>query len=157
MGGPLPMNAKFLKNWIFFLAALLFSVSVLAKGGVPLENIGVTELPGEARHTLRLIKQGGPFPYAKDGTVFHNYERVLPKQKRGYYREFTVKTSGVRHRGAHRRIGMFDEARERRRGQHEQRETERLQHVFGPVSPQPLGHRRHVRPPDAGTFRAPRE
>ena len=62
----------------------------------------VSELPREARHTLQLIKQGGPFPYSKDGAVFGNYERLLPKQKRGYYREFTVKTPGARNRGARR-------------------------------------------------------
>ena len=62
----------------------------------------LSELPPEARHTLRLIRQGGPFPYEKDGSVFGNYERLLPKQKRGYYREFTVKTPGARNRGARR-------------------------------------------------------
>lgn len=96
------MNAKLLKNWVFFLAALLLSVSVLAKGGAPLDIIAVEELSREARYTLALVKQGGPFPYAKDGTVFRNYEGVLPKQKRGYYHEFTVKTPGVRNRGARR-------------------------------------------------------
>lgn len=96
------MNAKLLKNWVFFLAALLLSVSVLAKGGAPLDIIAVEELSREARYTLALVKQGGPFPYAKDGTVFRNYEGVLPKQKRGYYHEFTVKTPGLRNRGARR-------------------------------------------------------
>ena len=30
------------------------------------------------------------------------YQRILPKQKRGYYREYTVKTPGERTRGARR-------------------------------------------------------
>ena len=64
--------------------------------------IAVAELPAEARDTLRAIKQGGPFAYDRDGVVFKNYERILPKQPRGYYREYTVKTPGVRHRGARR-------------------------------------------------------
>jgi ribonuclease T1 len=98
------MNAKLLKNWIFFLAALLLSLGVLAKGVLPLSVIATENLPGEARQTLALIKRGGPFPYAKDGVVFGNYEGVLPKQKRGYYHEFTVKTPGVRNRGARRII-----------------------------------------------------
>ncbi|MER8046249.1 ribonuclease domain-containing protein [Streptomyces sp. NPDC094032] len=59
-------------------------------------------LPAEARRTLVLIRDGGPFPYAKDGTVFGNFERVLPPHKRGYYHEYTVKTPGSRDRGARR-------------------------------------------------------
>lgn len=100
--------AKLLKNWAFFLFALLLSVGVLAREPVPLSVISVQELPKEARHTLALIKQGGPFPYAKDGAVFRNYEGVLPKQKRGYYHEFTVKTPGARNRGARRIVSGGD-------------------------------------------------
>lgn len=96
------MNAKSLKNWIFFLAALLFSVTVLARDTTTLGVVAVGDLPREAQKTLALIRQGGPFPFAKDGVVFGNYERVLPKQKRGYYHEFTVKTPSVRSRGARR-------------------------------------------------------
>lgn len=98
------MTAKLLKSWTFFVIGLLFSISALAKGPVPPGVISVNELPPEARHTLALIKQGGPFPYAKDGVVFRNYEGVLPKRKRGYYHEFTVKTPGTRSRGARRII-----------------------------------------------------
>ena len=36
------------------------------------------------------------------GTVFGNRERHLPRQTRGFYREYTVPTPGVRHRGARR-------------------------------------------------------
>lgn len=98
------MNAKSLKNWIFFLAALLFSVTVLARDTTTLGVVAVGDLPHEAQETLALIRQGGPFPFAKDGVAFGNYERVLPKQKRGYYHEFTVKTPRVRGRGARRII-----------------------------------------------------
>lgn len=62
----------------------------------------VAELPPEARTTLQLIKHGGPFPYPRDGVVFSNYEHILPQQPRGYYHEYTVRTPGVRHRGARR-------------------------------------------------------
>ena len=65
-------------------------------------EVAVAQLPKEARETLALIKKGGPYPYAKDGTVFGNREARLPKQKRGYYLEFTVKTPGERTRGARR-------------------------------------------------------
>lgn len=104
------MSAKFLKEWAFFLFALLFSVVVLAKEAAPLGVISFHELPREAQHTLVLIKKGGPFPYAKDGVVFRNYEGVLPKQKRGYYHEFTVKTPGARNRGARRIVSGGDPA-----------------------------------------------
>ena len=65
-------------------------------------DIGIAELPPEARATVVLIRKGGPYPYARDGAVFLNREGALPKQKRGYYREFTVKTPGERTRGARR-------------------------------------------------------
>ena len=61
-------------------------------------------LPREARETLALIKQGGPFPYQRDGIVFGNRERRLPAQSNGYYREYTVPTPGARDRGARRII-----------------------------------------------------
>lgn len=102
------MNAKFLKNWAFFLAALLLSLNVLAKGASRIGDVVVGDLPREAQQTLTLIKKGGPFPYAKDGVVFGNYEGVLPKRKRGYYHEFTVKTPGARNRGARRIIAGGD-------------------------------------------------
>ncbi len=89
------------KGQLFFVAALL-SLAVHAKG--MLGEITVAQLPAEARQTLVLIKRGGPFPYTKDGAVFGNYEGVLPKQKRGYYHEYTVNTPGARNRGARRII-----------------------------------------------------
>jgi ribonuclease T1 len=63
----------------------------------------LSELPPEARQTHRLILVGGPFPYPnKDGSVFGNRERMLPREPRGYYREYTVPTPGSRDRGARR-------------------------------------------------------
>lgn len=98
------MLRTFLKNWVVFLAALWFAAGVFAKGPAPLDSIAVADLPTEAQYTLQLLKEGKPLPYAKDGVVFGNYEGVLPKRKRGYYHEYTVKTPGVRHRGARRII-----------------------------------------------------
>ena len=65
-------------------------------------TITVAQLPPQGRETYALIRQGGPFPYDKDGTVFGNRERLLPAHKRGYYREYTVRTPGARNRGARR-------------------------------------------------------
>ena len=62
-------------------------------------------ITGDAQidRTITLIKQGGPFPYPnKDGTTFYNREGSLPAQSQGYYREYTVPTPGVSHRGARR-------------------------------------------------------
>lgn len=65
-------------------------------------EVAVDDLPPEARSTLELIQRGGPFPYAKDGSVFHNYEGLLPSRVDGYYREYTVATPEATDRGARR-------------------------------------------------------
>ncbi|MEV0986077.1 ribonuclease domain-containing protein [Streptomyces sp. NPDC049949] len=70
-----------------------------AKG---MATVRVDALPAQARDVLVLIDKGGPYAYRQDGTVFGNFEKVLPKQKRGYYHEYTVKTPGERDRGARR-------------------------------------------------------
>ncbi|NEB05200.1 ribonuclease domain-containing protein [Streptomyces sp. SID13726] len=70
--------------------------------GGGLATVQESRLPAEARRTLELIDEGGPFPYAKDGTVFGNFEGLLPAEKRGYYHEYTVPTPGSRDRGARR-------------------------------------------------------
>ena len=74
------------------------------QGADGLGTVAVGDLPAEARQTLALIREGGPYPYEKDGSVFGNYERKLPRQRRGYYTEYTVKTPRVRSRGARRII-----------------------------------------------------
>ena len=91
-----------------FAAAIAGAPQVQARG--PWDGIGsggtvsvrVAELPRQGQETYGLIRQGGPFPYDKDGTVFGNRERLLPIEKRGYGREYTVKTPGSRDRGARR-------------------------------------------------------
>ena len=78
---------------------------VHAKGPAQTERIGQisqSELPPQGRETYAKILKGGPFPYEKDGVVFGNRERILPGEKRGYYREYTVKTPASRNRGAKR-------------------------------------------------------
>lgn len=59
-------------------------------------------LPPEAHAVLDAIADGGPYEYRQDGGVFHNRERLLPRQPRGYYHEFTVETPGSADRGARR-------------------------------------------------------
>jgi ribonuclease T1 len=93
---------QFLKYCFLIVAGLLFIADVSAREAPGRDTVSIASLPVEAQQTLLLIKRGGPFPYSKDGAVFGNYEGLLPRQKRGYYREFTVKTPWVRHRGARR-------------------------------------------------------
>ncbi|MBI4938578.1 MAG: ribonuclease [Nitrosomonadales bacterium] len=92
-------------RFLFILLSLFGGIQAQAldfSGNHLAQTIAVSSLPPEARDTLRLIKQGGPFPYPRDGAVFGNYEKLLPPQARGYYREYTVKTPGARNRGARR-------------------------------------------------------
>ena len=57
----------------------------------------------QVKQTLAVIQQGGPYPYPlKDGSNFYNREGVLPDKPRGYYREYTVPTPNIEHRGARR-------------------------------------------------------
>ena len=89
----------------FLLAGLVATGWVQAKGPLPdgvQTTIPASKLTEQGIKTYTLIHQGGPFPYEKDGTVFGNRERLLPSQKRGYYREYTVSTPGLKHRGTRR-------------------------------------------------------
>ena len=95
----------------FIAAQLAFAGAALAKDQVPGE-VTAAVLPREAQATLVRIKAGGPFAYAKDGSVFGNREKLLPPRPRGYYREYTVPTPGARDRGARRIIvGAAGDAR----------------------------------------------
>jgi ribonuclease T1 len=94
-------------RWWLLVGLLLCLPFAQARGHHPhddsaISSIAVAELSGEARDTFHLIKQGGPFPYPRDGIVFGNREHRLPAQPRGYYREYTVKTPGAHNRGARR-------------------------------------------------------
>lgn len=59
-------------------------------------------LPAEAATVIGRIRSGAPHPHRQDGSVFGNREQRLPQQPRGYYREYTVPTPGLSHRGARR-------------------------------------------------------
>ena len=81
------------------------SVSVAAPaptGPSELPSVRLDDLPPEARETLDLVTDGGPYPYPRDGVVFQNRERLLPRMAAGYYREYTVPTPGEDDRGARR-------------------------------------------------------
>ena len=96
-------------SWFVLITLLIFQLA-----GAPAfarepqrtkpNEVTLADLPKEGRNALFVIKQGGPFPYKRDGVVFGNFERRLPEKERGYYREYTVPTPGSRDRGARRII-----------------------------------------------------
>ena len=91
--------------WLAMLGLLLWQPLAQAdyfSNDTGYASVNEYKLPLEARDTFRLIKQGGPFPFPRDGIVFGNRERQLPKRPRGYYHEYTVKTPGAHNRGARR-------------------------------------------------------
>jgi ribonuclease T1 len=96
------------QRWFFLLVGFILMVCtnmVQARSSQEVQtqpSLLVSEMPREGQKTYQLILQGGPFPYEKDGTVFGNRERLLPRHQRGHYREYTVRTPGARNRGARR-------------------------------------------------------
>jgi len=87
---------------VVICALLALTGAAYARSPAPLVDVALAALPREAHATLVLIKAGGPFAYARDGSVFGNREKLLPLRSRGYYREYTVKSPGARDRGARR-------------------------------------------------------
>lgn len=100
------MDNKFKRAIVSGLTALVLlagpSSIVAAKSCALNESISVRDLPKQGQDTLALIVNGGPFSSNRDGVPFSNRERILPKEKRGFYREYTVRTPGVKNRGARR-------------------------------------------------------
>jgi ribonuclease T1 len=107
-GRPLWWQALRKTGLVLTLAcAALAGSGVVARGVGPAgssgsDTVALAGLPAEAQATHQLILAGGPFPHRKDGAVFGNRERALPRQPRGFYREYTVRTPGARDRGARR-------------------------------------------------------
>ena len=85
-----PQNSKTIHKSIRQASEAAKQASVLGK------------LPTEVSQTINRIREGGPFPYERDGITFGNFEKRLPPKPRGYYREYTVPTPGRRDRGPRR-------------------------------------------------------
>ena len=109
--GLAPSGKLLWRDLVKFGAALLVASGLFsgsAQGREPVffpstfEQVALVDLPAEARATHERVLKGGPFPYAKDGIVFRNRERLLPARARGYYREYTVRTPGISGRGPRR-------------------------------------------------------
>lgn len=99
-----------LRTWLARLALGLAAASVFALPVVSAkavacavgQSIALQDLPKQGRDTLALIASDGPFSSSRDGISFSNRERILPRAPRGFYREYTVRTPGVKNRGARR-------------------------------------------------------
>ncbi|MEU3726175.1 ribonuclease domain-containing protein [Streptomyces sp. NPDC031705] len=118
--GNVPRSSARVLGALFLCAALTAALLGCGGGGAPapsaarstaaaapawakgMPTVRADALPPQAREVLALIDRGGPYAYRQDGTVFGNFEKALPKQKRGYYHEFTVRTPGEHDRGARR-------------------------------------------------------
>jgi ribonuclease T1 len=97
---------RFLAGLLAGLLGFAFSFSAFCFSGN--SEIKAAVLPPEARETISIIKKGGPYPYERDGVVFGNREKILPRRERGWYREYTVRTPGERSRGARRIVAGRD-------------------------------------------------
>jgi ribonuclease T1 len=100
-----------MRGWLRLLIVAWLTIASafgFVRDDAAVDWIAVAELPHEARQTLALVKDGGPFPHARDGIVFGNYERLLPARPRGYYREYTVRTPWRRDRGPRRIVAGRD-------------------------------------------------
>ena len=72
-------------------------------GSSSLSSCPLNSLPTEADEVAHDILAGGPFDHPdEDGSHFGNYQRILPRKNSNFYREYTVETPGVGHRGARR-------------------------------------------------------
>ena len=72
-------------------------------GSSGLPSCPLNALPTEADEVAHDILAGGPFDHPdEDGSHFGNYQRILPRKNSNFYREYTVETPGVGHRGARR-------------------------------------------------------
>ena len=87
-----------------WLPAEIFSV----RNQTETATANLAQFPAEERQaiqdTIALLKDGGPFPYGKDGSEFSNRESRLPQQGPGYYHEYTVATPDSPDRGARRLV-----------------------------------------------------
>lgn len=87
------------------------SPASIADGGIP--DCAAGALPPEAHEVVEDVEAGGPFEHPRnDGVTFGNREGLLPDEERGYYREYTVETPGLDHRGARRIVTGGPDARD---------------------------------------------
>ncbi|MBT0813064.1 hypothetical protein KIH41_17380 [Litoribacter ruber] len=73
------------------------TVGNVAKGSNQLSTRFVSTSKGltDLKPTLNRISSGSKFPHRNDGSIFKNFEGLLPKQQAGFYREFVHPTPGT--------------------------------------------------------------
>jgi len=84
----LPHGGLLLKGGLWRIAGILGLLLLASNAAIPapahgseaLDVVRVSDLPYEARQTLKLIRKGGPYPYSRDGAVFVNLTRTLSAQ-----------------------------------------------------------------------------
>ena len=85
------------------LAAAALGLGGCGEGGSSDGSIDAEEAE-EIEQTFDDVEDGRPYGYEEDGGVFRNDEMLLPDRPHGYYREFTVETSGEDDRGERRLV-----------------------------------------------------
>lgn len=88
------------------------SSSTTQNDSLIMQDIEVYDLDGDLVYkgdvdlapVLARIERGERDSHDNDGSVFGNYEGLLPKKPKGYYREYVVRTPGLRSVGPQRLI-----------------------------------------------------
>lgn len=81
-------------------AAALYTVNETPSDS---STCSVDSLPAEAGQQIDDILSGAAPDHGRhDGKHFGNYEGLLPEEKSDFYREYTVTTPGITHRGERR-------------------------------------------------------
>lgn len=94
--------------WAVGGVAVLSSVVALYTGigddsSSDAETCAVASLPPEAEQQIDYILTGAAPDHGRhDGKHFGNYEGLLPEEDSDFYREYTVTTPGLNHRGERR-------------------------------------------------------
>ncbi len=63
-------------------------------------SLGVIDL----RPAIERIAAGEKHPHRNDGSIFRNFEKILPQKPSGYYREYVVPTMGIHGPGPQRLV-----------------------------------------------------
>lgn len=86
----------------------LFSAGPYLIGGVEVidTNNGKKHVLGtvDLRRDIERIAAGEKHSHRNDGTVFRNFEKILPQKPSGYYREYVVPTKGIHGAGPQRLV-----------------------------------------------------
>ena len=88
------------------------SAPVEPSGGTIIDDVVIRDLEGrvawrgdmDLAPAIARIERGEPDGHRNDGGVFQNREGRLPSKPRGYYREFVVRTPGMRGVGPQRLV-----------------------------------------------------